>query len=331
MRIGHGRLSGSGIGIEAATAWGSSCGRSSGPKRPKPTVLSRLDGCGGSPHLGQAVMCADAVGVKRSRHRGQQRWVMTDPFDRSLATARLLERTSHPTTFRPRNSELAAASSRRRQSLGDLVTALLIATAVRRRARRFTIEHGGWAWLLAGSPSMPAEKSEQTSLRSKHAYARNGSTVASELALRPGFSPQSLTATDGASCVTRREAWATGFDCGAGRFVYRHYISPVASVRSGQNARGFSPSSLRAIPTEGWESVKTMTRTEHGQAARRRGELARDRGSRRVSAAIDAQRRFNAQPASDTRSTADPFAPSDPRYGYLTRTGRDVRRGSSGT
>ena len=37
-----------------------------------------------------------------------------------------------------------------------------------------------------------------------------------ELALRPGFSAQARIATDGATCVTRREAGVTGFDCGAG-------------------------------------------------------------------------------------------------------------------
>jgi hypothetical protein len=66
------------------------------------------------------------------------------------------------------------------------------------------------------------------------------------------------------------------------------------------------------------EGVKTMTRTEHHRAARRREELARDRGLRRVSSAIDAQRRFTARAARDDR--ANPLGPSDPRYAYLTRT-----------
>jgi hypothetical protein len=84
VRVGHDRVPGCGIRIETATAWGSSCGRSSGPKRRKPKVLCRLEGCGGSAHLGQATMYADAAGVKRNRQRGQQRWVMRDPFDGSL-------------------------------------------------------------------------------------------------------------------------------------------------------------------------------------------------------------------------------------------------------
>lgn len=37
--VGHGRVPGSGAGIERAAAWGSSIGRSSGPTRRKPTAL----------------------------------------------------------------------------------------------------------------------------------------------------------------------------------------------------------------------------------------------------------------------------------------------------
>ena len=63
-----------------------------------------------------------------------------------------------------------------------------------------------------------------------------------------------------------------------------------------------------------------MTRTQQDWAARRRGELARDHRPRRVSAAIDTQRRLNAQPSRGTRTKADSVGPSDPRYAYLTRT-----------
>jgi hypothetical protein len=63
-----------------------------------------------------------------------------------------------------------------------------------------------------------------------------------------------------------------------------------------------------------------MTRTEHNRAARRRGELTRDRGSRRLSPAIDAQRRLNARRADGTRTNADPVGPSDRRYAYLARS-----------
>jgi hypothetical protein len=63
-----------------------------------------------------------------------------------------------------------------------------------------------------------------------------------------------------------------------------------------------------------------MTRTEHSSAARRRGELTRDRGSRRLSPAIDAQRRLNARRVDGTPTNADPFGPNDRRYAYLTRS-----------
>jgi hypothetical protein len=62
-----------------------------------------------------------------------------------------------------------------------------------------------------------------------------------------------------------------------------------------------------------------MTRTEHYSAARRRGELTGDRGSRRLSPAIDAQRRLNARRADGTPTNADPFGPNDRRYAYPTR------------
>jgi hypothetical protein len=63
-----------------------------------------------------------------------------------------------------------------------------------------------------------------------------------------------------------------------------------------------------------------MTPTEHNRAARRRGELTRDRGSRRLSSAIDAQRRVNTRRADGTRTKADPVGPNNRRYAYLTRS-----------
>jgi hypothetical protein len=51
-----------------------------------------------------------------------------------------------------------------------------------------------------------------------------------------------------------------------------------------------------------------------------RRESNRDRGSRRVSAAIDTQRRLNVRRASGTRGGAAPVGPSDPGYAYLTRS-----------
>ena len=76
---------------------------------------------------------------------------------------------------------------------------------------------------------------------------------------------------------------------------------------------------MRADPTEGREGLKTMTRTEHNSAARRRGELTGDRGSRRLSPAIDAERRLNARHVDATPTDSDPFSANDRRYPYLTR------------
>ncbi len=61
-----------------------------------------------------------------------------------------------------------------------------------------------------------------------------------------------------------------------------------------------------------------MTHAEHNRPARRRGELARDRGSR-LSRAIDAQRRLNGRRSDGTRIKADPFGPTDARYTYRMR------------
>jgi hypothetical protein len=48
--------------------------------------------------------------------------------------------------------------------------------------------------------------------------------------------------------------------------------------------------------------------------------LTRDRGSRRLSPAIDAQRRLNLGRADGTPTNAGPFGPNDRRYAYLTRS-----------
>ena len=62
-----------------------------------------------------------------------------------------------------------------------------------------------------------------------------------------------------------------------------------------------------------------MTRTEHNRAARRRG-LTGDRGSRRLSPAIDAQRRLNVRRADGTPTNAEAFDPNDRRDAYQTRS-----------
>jgi hypothetical protein len=62
-----------------------------------------------------------------------------------------------------------------------------------------------------------------------------------------------------------------------------------------------------------------MTRMQQDLAARRRGELNRDRGYRRLSLAIETQRRLDTRRADSTRTKAYRHGPSDPRYAYLTR------------
>ena len=84
------------------------------------------------------------------------------------------------------------------------------------------------------------------------------------------------------------------------------------------DARGFSPSFFRAAPIEGWEGRNMTMPTERNLARRRGGEEDRERRSRRVSQAVDAQRRLNMRRADDTRTTAPPVGPRDPRYAYLT-------------
>ena len=63
-----------------------------------------------------------------------------------------------------------------------------------------------------------------------------------------------------------------------------------------------------------------MTPRRQDWAARRRGELYRECGSRRLVPAIDAQRKLDARRADGTRPTAGPVGLSDPRYAYLTRS-----------
>jgi hypothetical protein len=110
------------------------------------------------------------------------------------------------------------------------------------------------------------------------------------------------------------------FDCGAGGVLSALLHRPGGLVPIWLNARGFFPSSLRVAPIEGWEGSEGMTRTEREPAARRRGELARDHGSRKVSSAVDAKRRLNVRRARGIPTKTVPVGPSDPRYAYLTRT-----------
>ena len=131
----------------------------------------------------------------------------------------------------------------------------------------------------------------------------------------PDFTP-SPNATNGVFSATRREVWVTGFDCGAGVLLYRRALAgAVASAQSAGMPR-FSPSSLRAVSTEGSEGVKMM-RTDDDRVARRRDERARDRGGLSVT---DVQRRLTARPAHGARTESDVVAPTDPRCAYLART-----------
>ena len=62
-----------------------------------------------------------------------------------------------------------------------------------------------------------------------------------------------------------------------------------------------------------------MTSTKRDDAARKRSEVSRDRVGRRLSPAIDARRRLNAQRRDTAPTSASQFGPRDPRYDYLTR------------
>lgn len=64
--------------------------------------------------------------------------------------------------------------------------------------------------------------------------------------------------------------------------------------------------------------MRTMTSTTRDEAARRRGELSHDGVGRRLSPAIDARRRLNAQRRGTAGTSARRIAPRDPRYAYLT-------------
>ena len=121
-------------------------------------------------------------------------------------------------------------------------------------------------------------------------------------------------------CAARREAGVTGVDCGAGDLLERPAIPPTRWARPSLIERsGVLALSLRREPSRGTEGLKTMTHTRQDLAARRRGELSRDRESRRLRSAIDAQRRLNARRALGARAKADPVGPSDARFAYLTR------------
>jgi hypothetical protein len=62
-----------------------------------------------------------------------------------------------------------------------------------------------------------------------------------------------------------------------------------------------------------------MTRKTYDVAARRRGELTHDRGSRRLVRANAAQRRLTNQRSDGPRTKTDPHGPHHPRHAYVTQ------------
>jgi hypothetical protein len=125
----------------------------------------------------------------------------------------------------------------------------------------------------------------------------------------------------------RREAGLTGFDCRAGWGYFDRADTRLGGRGpTSLNARGFCPSSLPGARNRGvGEALRAMPRALEDWAARRRGELDRDRGSRQFSQAVDAQRRLNTRrPA--TR-TPDAFSSSGP--GHWDARSSDVYGGLS--
>ena len=64
----------------------------------------------------------------------------------------------------------------------------------------------------------------------------------------------------------------------------------------------------------------TMAGTKRNDLARKRGELRHDGVGRRLSPAIGARRRLNAQQPVAGGTGASRVGPRDPRYDYLTRS-----------
>jgi hypothetical protein len=161
---------------------------------------------------------------------------------------------------------------------------------------------------------MPTGGFEQL-FETARANGANGSTVGVSWPCGGILTP-SPNATDGAFRATRREAWVTGFDCGAGVLLDgRCATGPVASFPISLDARVLALFLARGLH-------RGIGRREDYDAYRTRscGELARDGGSRRVRLAIDAERRLTARSAREGGTTPDRAGPSDPRYAYLTQT-----------
>ena len=177
---------------------------------------------------------------------------------------------------------------------------------------------GGGRW-PAASPPIAAGRSTRGLFEIRVRKHRMGSTVVCELALRPGFSPQARmppTAHYASRGVRRGLLVLTAEPaaCSTGVTPPARWPRPNLAKRAGVIALF-----LARGPSRGLGRHEDVTRTEHERAARRRGELVRDHGSRNVFSAIDAQGRLNARSAHGTRTKTVPVGPRDPRYAYLTR------------
>jgi hypothetical protein len=151
-----------------------------------------------------------------------------------------------------------------------------------------------------------------------HTNAAIGVMSAVVLALRPEFSAQ-------ARMPPRLEARATGgFDCGASGVHLPALTHRSGGLVSILRTLGGLALFLSRGPNRGPGRLEAMTRTEHEQAAPRRGELAHARGAQRLLQAVDARRRLNTRPADGARITADPHTPNDPPLPALISVSADA-------
>ena len=129
------------------------------------------------------------------------------------------------------------------------------------------------------SPPMAAGKGPGRLFEVRLFEHANGSTVVSELALRPGFSPQARMPPTARS-ASRGERHGL-LVLTAGPVACSTGVTPPARwLRSNLPKRaGFLSLSLRVAPNRGLGRREEMTRAEHEPAARRRDEFARDRRS----------------------------------------------------
>jgi hypothetical protein len=121
----------------------------------------------------------------------------------------------------------------------------------------------------------------------------------------------SLNATNGVSSATRWEARGL-LVLTAGPVTYFYGVTPLArwSRFYELNAPGVPPLSSARATLRGGKGLKAMTRTRDNQAARRRGEWARDRRSRAFDRAIQARRRLNMPLANRSGTKGDLPAPT---------------------